>query len=322
MPRLGPGPNTYYRKSRVKQGGGDNDVTKYSVTNYHMVYSLEHRIDRQSRLGKLHLKVITLNAQNAKYKSKYFPAVIMRIKEPKAIILIFATGKVVLIGVKIENEFKFSVWKNARIVQKLHFSGVKFKERSSSYTILEYKLTVDVKFWRVVGNERLNKLRDDIKGKVEGAEGEGYRKKLDISKWIEDVSKLKNDWELMPESIAVAKKSPLKHTTSEINFSSYKDTKMKVYTMDEDEYLHLFVKKLRDKATLEHIQPFTKKIARECHGLPLAISVIGASMRGKTRVRIWKDALKSHRMSEPHNKDIKDKIYKVIKWDCDSLESL
>lgn len=57
---------------------------------------------------------------------------------------------------------------------------------------------------------------------MEGAEGEGYRQKLDISKWIEDVSKLKNDWELKPESIAVVKKSPLKHTTSEINFSSYK----------------------------------------------------------------------------------------------------
>ncbi|KAH0646451.1 hypothetical protein KY284_034335 [Solanum tuberosum] len=74
-------------------------------------------------------------------------------------------------------------------------------------------------------------------------------------------------------------------------------------------------------ANIEQIQPFTKEIARECDGLPLAITVIGTSMRGKTRVELWEDALKSLRMSEPHNKDVKDKVYKVIKWSFDSLES-
>ncbi|XP_009777810.1 disease resistance protein At4g27190-like [Nicotiana sylvestris] len=99
------------------------------------------------------------------------------------------------------------------------------------------------------------------------------------------------------------------------------DTEMKVLTFDEDESWQMFVKNAGDIANLEHIQPVAKEIAKECDGLPLAITVIGASMRGKKRVELWKDALKSLRMSEPHNTDVKDNVYKVIKWSFDSLES-
>lgn len=44
-------------------------------------------------------------------------------------------------------------------------------------------------------------------------------------------------------------------------------------------------------------------------------------MRGKKRVELWKDDLGSLRMSEPHNTDVKDKVYKVIKWSFDYSES-
>ncbi|KAF3663479.1 putative disease resistance protein-like [Capsicum annuum] len=83
----------------------------------------------------------------------------------------------------------------------------------------------------------------------------------------------------------------------------------------------LLVKNAGDVANLEYIQQLAKEIARECGGLPLAITVIGSSMRGKTRVELWEDALKSLRMSEPHNKDVEKKVYMVIKWSLDSLES-
>ncbi|XP_060179925.1 disease resistance protein At4g27190-like isoform X2 [Lycium barbarum] len=99
------------------------------------------------------------------------------------------------------------------------------------------------------------------------------------------------------------------------------DTELKVYTLDEDESWQLFVKHAGDNANLEHIHPFAKKIARECDGLPLAITVIGASMRGKKRIELWEDVLKSLRMSEPHNKVVEDKVYKVIKLSFDSLVS-
>ncbi|KAK4363332.1 hypothetical protein RND71_018573 [Anisodus tanguticus] len=54
--------------------------------------------------------------------------------------------------------------------------------------------------------DELTKFRDDIKEKVEGAEGEGYKPKPDVLKWLEDVQKLESEWESMQESIAAAKR--------------------------------------------------------------------------------------------------------------------
>ncbi|PHT39786.1 hypothetical protein CQW23_18640 [Capsicum baccatum] len=99
------------------------------------------------------------------------------------------------------------------------------------------------------------------------------------------------------------------------------DVEMKVYTLDEDESWQLFAKNVGDIVNLEQIHPLVKEIARECDGLPLAITVVGSSMRGKTKVELWEDALKSLRMSEPHSKVVEDKVYSVIKWSFDSLES-
>ena len=78
-----------------------------------------------------------------------------------------------------------------------------------------------------------------------------------------------------------------------------KDTELNVSTLDEDESWRLFVKTAGDVANLEDIQPLEKENARECAGLPLAITVIGTSMRGKTRVELWEDVFKSLTMSEP-----------------------
>ncbi|PHT96184.1 hypothetical protein T459_04066 [Capsicum annuum] len=99
------------------------------------------------------------------------------------------------------------------------------------------------------------------------------------------------------------------------------DVEMQVYTLDEDESWQLFAKNVGDIVNLEQIHPLVKEIARECDGLPLAITVVGSSMRGKTKVELWEDALKSLRMSEPHSKVVEDKVYSVIKWSFDSLES-
>ncbi|KAF3636386.1 hypothetical protein FXO38_24208 [Capsicum annuum] len=53
---------------------------------------------------------------------------------------------------------------------------------------------------------KLTKFRDDIKGKVERAEEEGYKPKPNVIKWIEDVCELEKEWKSMQESIAAAKK--------------------------------------------------------------------------------------------------------------------
>uniref|UniRef100_M1AXG5 NB-ARC domain-containing protein n=1 Tax=Solanum tuberosum TaxID=4113 RepID=M1AXG5_SOLTU len=270
--------------------------------------------------------------------------------------------------------------------------------------------------------KNLTKFRDDINAKVDEAEGEGYKPKLDVVKWIEDVrevciigmwgtggvgkttlvSNLNNEllktdvlgpklsfgvvvWVTVPKppidvrnvqaqiasrlnlkvdnegsvkSIAskiyqrleqeksfllilddvweptnlddVGVPQPEDPARSKVIITSRSldvckqmktDTEMKVYTLDADESWQLFVKNAGDSANLEHIQSFAKDIVRECGGLPLAITVIGTSMRGKNRVELWEDALKSLRISTPHNKEVEKKVYNVIKWSFDSVES-
>jgi transcription initiation factor TFIID TATA-box-binding protein len=56
-----------------------------------------------------------------------FAAVIMRIRDPKTTTLIFASGKMVITGVKSEDDSRLASRKYARIMQKLGFDA-KFAE--------------------------------------------------------------------------------------------------------------------------------------------------------------------------------------------------
>lgn len=51
----------------------------------------------------------------------------------------------------------------------------------------------------------LTKFRDEIKGKTEKDEREGYKPKPEVVKWIEDVCELQNEWEDMQQRVAAAK---------------------------------------------------------------------------------------------------------------------
>ncbi|KAK4729052.1 hypothetical protein R3W88_022040 [Solanum pinnatisectum] len=87
-------------------------------------------------------------------------------------------------------------------------------------------------------------------------------------------------------------------------------TEMNISTLDKDESWHLFIKNAGDVANRVDIQRLAMDIVRECGGLPLAITG-----------RALEDALKSVRISTPHNKEVEKKVYNVIKWSFDSLES-
>uniref|UniRef100_M0ZQH5 Uncharacterized protein n=1 Tax=Solanum tuberosum TaxID=4113 RepID=M0ZQH5_SOLTU len=99
------------------------------------------------------------------------------------------------------------------------------------------------------------------------------------------------------------------------------DTKMDIHTLDVNESWQLFIKNAGDVANEVDIEPLAKEIASECGGLPLAITVIATSMRGKSRVEMWEDALTSLRMSEPCDNNVIHDVFKVIKLSFDYLES-
>ncbi|CAK9168701.1 unnamed protein product [Ilex paraguariensis] len=98
------------------------------------------------------------------------------------------------------------------------------------------------------------------------------------------------------------------------------DVNIQVDVLNDREAWQLFHLNTGDVAMSEQIKPFAEAVAKECGGLPLALIVVGASMRGKTMVALWKDALNALRRSVPLVKGIEEKVYKPLKWSYDSLQ--
>ncbi|KAK4414560.1 Disease resistance protein [Sesamum alatum] len=95
---------------------------------------------------------------------------------------------------------------------------------------------------------------------------------------------------------------------------------LKIEVLDEEESWRLFCKSAGEVATLGEVEPLARAVTKECAGLPLAIVVVGASLKGKRMVELWKDALNALRRSEPLIRGrIEDKVYNPIKWSYDVL---
>eukprot|EP00245_Coleochaete_scutata_P018707 TRINITY_DN9868_c0_g1_i1.p1 TRINITY_DN9868_c0_g1~~TRINITY_DN9868_c0_g1_i1.p1 ORF type:complete len:209 (-),score=50.12 TRINITY_DN9868_c0_g1_i1:422-1018(-) len=107
-----------------------------------IVPTLQNIVATVSLECKLDLKKIAMHARNAEYNPKRFAAVIMRIREPKTTALIFASGKMVCTGAKSEQQSKLAARKYARIIQKLGFPSISFKD----FKIQNIVGSCDVKF--------------------------------------------------------------------------------------------------------------------------------------------------------------------------------
>ncbi|KAL0425720.1 UNVERIFIED_CONTAM: Disease resistance protein [Sesamum radiatum] len=95
---------------------------------------------------------------------------------------------------------------------------------------------------------------------------------------------------------------------------------LKIDVLNEKEAWSLFCTSAGEVATLGEVEPLARAITKECAGLPLAIVVVGASLRGKRMIELWKDALNALRRSEPLIRGrIEDKVYNPIKWIYDVL---
>jgi len=67
------------------------------ITVQNMVATCDLQMDQQL---KLHAIAIALGLENIEYEPEQFPALVYRMKDPKAVALIFSTGKVVCTGAK------------------------------------------------------------------------------------------------------------------------------------------------------------------------------------------------------------------------------
>ena len=89
----------------------------------------------------LDLFKIATHARNAEYNPKRFPAVTLRIQEPKATGLTFKNGKMNIVGCRTEESAYLSARKFGRILRNLGFP-VKMK----SFTIANMVATMDTRF--------------------------------------------------------------------------------------------------------------------------------------------------------------------------------
>ncbi|CBI20507.3 unnamed protein product, partial [Vitis vinifera] len=99
------------------------------------------------------------------------------------------------------------------------------------------------------------------------------------------------------------------------------DREIPIHVLNDDEAWKLFCKNAGEAAILEDVEPVARAITKECGGLPLAINMMGTSMRKKTSKHQWEHALKELQRSVPHNiYGVEDRVYKPLKWSYDSLQ--
>uniref|UniRef100_A0A7N2N248 AAA+ ATPase domain-containing protein n=1 Tax=Quercus lobata TaxID=97700 RepID=A0A7N2N248_QUELO len=98
------------------------------------------------------------------------------------------------------------------------------------------------------------------------------------------------------------------------------DLDIKIEVLNDVEAWQLFCQKAGDVAHLEEIKPLAEAIVKECCRLPLAIITVGAAMRKKTKVELWKHALNQLQRSVPSIEGIEAEVYKPLRLSYDSLQ--
>nr|GMC48921.1 disease resistance protein At4g27190-like [Ipomoea batatas] len=99
------------------------------------------------------------------------------------------------------------------------------------------------------------------------------------------------------------------------------DIEFEIGRLSDEEAWKLFSEKVGEEVVNDdQIMGLAKDIVKECDGLPLALISIGASLRKKTEVALWKSALYALQKSEPtYIHGVEEKVYRPLKWSYDSL---
>lgn len=77
---------------------------------------------------RLDLKKIALKCRNTEYNPRRFGAVIMRLRDPRATALIFASGKICITGVKSTHNATLACKKFAYIIERVGFKPKEFMD--------------------------------------------------------------------------------------------------------------------------------------------------------------------------------------------------
>ncbi|CAN6989536.1 unnamed protein product [Brassica oleracea var. botrytis] len=100
------------------------------------------------------------------------------------------------------------------------------------------------------------------------------------------------------------------------------DAEMEVQCLLPQDALELF-KKVVGETTLRSdpsIPELAAEVAKKCHGLPLALTVIGEAMSYRRTIQEWKNAIHELNSNAVKFSDMEDKILPVLKFSYDSIE--
>ncbi|MCS4541894.1 MAG: TATA-box-binding protein [Euryarchaeota archaeon] len=96
----------------LRIGGLNVDVINIQVQNIVSSSELEAELD-------LNTVAVGLGLENVEYEPEQFPGLVYRLKEPKVVILIFSTGKLVCTGAKHPKDAEIAVAKLAEKLKEL-----------------------------------------------------------------------------------------------------------------------------------------------------------------------------------------------------------
>ncbi|XP_010430117.1 PREDICTED: probable disease resistance protein At1g61180 isoform X2 [Camelina sativa] len=211
-----------------------------------------------------------------------------------------------------------------------------FKKIHNKFT--EIAGTFDVVIWIVVSQgAKISKLQEDIADKLHLCSDEWKNKNesdkaADIHRVLKGkryVLMLDDIWEKV-DLQALGVPFPTRENKCKVVFTTRSKEvcgrmgdhePMEIKCLKPGEAWELFKNKLGDY-TLRgdpRIVELAEKIAEECRGLPLALSIIGETMASQTMVQEWEYALHVLTTSAAEFDDMENKILPILKYSYDSL---
>ncbi|KAK0600226.1 hypothetical protein LWI29_012846 [Acer saccharum] len=111
-------------------------------------------------------------------------------------------------------------------------------------------------------------------------------------------------------------------TTRSIELALYMGCEaIRVAPLSEGDALNLFLNHAGRDVYVPTLKPTLKEVVEQCAGLPLAIIIIGSSMRGEYDVRMWKNALNSLKKHAGRADGMADEVFQRLKFSYDRLPS-
>ncbi|KAF3772700.1 Disease resistance protein [Nymphaea thermarum] len=91
------------------------------------------------------------------------------------------------------------------------------------------------------------------------------------------------------------------------------DKNIKVEAMCWKDAMSLFIQNTGDVIKQPTIEKIAMEVLRECGGLPIAITTIGAALRNNDDAAVWEDTLRALKQSTGETEGMDEKVFKILK---------